>query len=162
MAVEIRRFAFTIPAGTTQAAPITQDLAMPARAISQINVRVPPGPNGYMGFAVSMAGQAIIPANANSWVVTSDERIPWPLTNYPDSGAWQVKGYNTGTFPHTVYLEFLCDIPGKGAAAAAPNLITPTAIEAAAPPPPADTAASDAALAAAAAALADAGTQGGP
>ena len=27
------------------------------------------------------------------------------------SGAWQLIGYNTGTFPHTIEVRFLVDLP---------------------------------------------------
>jgi hypothetical protein len=115
MASELHQFAFTIPAGTTIAVPATQQLTMPPRQVTQLNVKVPPGPRGLMGFAIGASGQAIIPAIPGSWIVTDNHLYEWPLENYIDSGAWEAFGYNLGNFPHTIYLTFYCVVPGIAA-----------------------------------------------
>lgn len=120
MASEIHQFAFTIPAGTPIAVPVSQQLAMPPRTVTQLKVKVPPGARGQMGFRVGAAGVAIIPAIPGSWIVTDNEPIDWPLHNYIDSGGWQVFGYNTGQYPHSIYLTFYCDVPGLGPTPAPP------------------------------------------
>lgn len=112
MATQVYQFAPVIPAGTPISAPVTINLTMPARIVRTIEVRVPPGPSGVMGFAFAAAGQSVIPTNAGGWVVTDDELLSWDLDEQLQSGAWQIKGYNTGTFPHTVYVRFLTDLPG--------------------------------------------------
>ena len=110
MAREIRRFEFTIPAGTTKAAPFTQQQSFPPRIVSQINVRVPPGPAGQMGFQVGSSGNPVIPREDGVWMVTDDELMEWPLVDFWDSGSWEFFGYNLGQFDHTVYFTFLCDL----------------------------------------------------
>lgn len=161
MAVELYAFQCTIPAGTPASAPVAFNLAMPPRLVRVIDVRVPPGPNGLLGFALAAAGTPILPANRGSWVVTSDEAISWPVDGYLTTGAWQLQGYNTGLSPHTVYLRFQCDLLSSPAPAsvsgaipaaqlapltaddlaalsqAAPDLAT--AVSDTLPPPPADT-----------------------
>jgi hypothetical protein len=112
MAAEVREFAAVIPAGTPQGAPVTVDVSFPQRIVRQVTWRVPPGPNGLMGWRLSMGGVQVIPTNRGAWVVASDQAETWPLDGLPDSGAWQVTGYNTGAFPHTVYLAFLLDLTG--------------------------------------------------
>ena len=82
-----------------------------------------------MGWQLSSDGVAVIPVVAGTWVVADDESDDWALDGYPDAGNWQVTGYNTGVYPHTVYLTFLLDLirpsataPQLVAAAAAPGL----------------------------------------
>lgn len=117
MAREVRAFDVTIPAGTTADAPYTTEFAMPTRTVIAINVRVPPGPSGTMGFAVDCSGTPIIPLAGTDWITTDNEVIDWPLTDYIDSGAWGLRGYNTGSYDHTVYLRFLLNPPGTTASA---------------------------------------------
>lgn len=131
-AAEVREFTVTCPPGTAIAAPRLTNLAMPVRVVDAIRIRIPPGPNGFMGFAIGAAGQPIIPVGPANWIVGSDEVIQWELPDQIDSGAWQVQMYNTGIFPHTIYLQFTVHLPD------APVAIVPaqplTVAPAAAPP----------------------------
>lgn len=130
-AVEVRTFAVTIPAGTPQSAPVTQQITFPPREVTGITWKVPPGPSGLMGWKLTMSnGQQVLPAGSG-YIVADDQSDTWPLTNLPDSGAWEVTGYNTGAFPHTVYLTFLLDV--ITGAAQSPALISTAAISAPAP-----------------------------
>lgn len=117
MAKEIRSFNPTVPAGTAIDAGWSYDLTMPTRQVDLIQVRVPPGPAGHVGFAIGSAGQPIIPYNPGEWIVTDDEVIEWPLEGQFDSGAWQLFAYNTGTYNHTLYIRFLLSLVDAGAAA---------------------------------------------
>lgn len=110
MAVEVRETAVTTPAGTTAAAPQVTDLSFPPRLVTRIEVRVPPGPAGTLGFRLGSGGVQVIPINPGGWVVTDDEVIGWDLTGQITSGAWQLISYNTGSLPHTVYVRFLLDL----------------------------------------------------
>lgn len=110
MAREIRAFNVTIPAGTPKTAYQTTALEFPPRIVTGVSIRVPPGPNGLMGFRLSAAGVPVIPQQADAWLVVNDEALDWPLTGYHDSGAWQMQGYNTGTMDHTVYIRFLLEL----------------------------------------------------
>ena len=138
MAREIQAFAVTIPAGTAQASPQVSDLAMPPRLVERIEVRVPPGPRGQLGFQIGMAGRQLLPYNAGQYVVTDDEALSWDLYDLPSSGAWQVIAYNTGAYPHTLYLRFLVELPGEELVASAP-LLPPDQLgggDLGGPPPP--------------------------
>lgn len=114
MAREIRKFEAKIPAGTAKTAPVTIDVSFPPRVVTQINVRVPPGPNGNLGFQIAAAGNQVIPINLGQFIVANDDRMEWPLTDYIDSGDWQVVGYNTGAYDHTIYVTFLLDLVTTG------------------------------------------------
>lgn len=112
MAREIRRFTVTVPAGTAIATPQVTNLIMPSRVVREVEVVVPPGPRGEVGFALGAAGVAVIPINAGAWLVTNDEVIRWPLEGFWDSGSWQIRAYNTGRYVHTLEVRFLVDLVG--------------------------------------------------
>lgn len=107
MASEVYAFQVTIPAGTALATPFRQLVTFPVRKVDTLEVTIPPGPAGNMGFAITMRGINVMPLVPNTWIVTDNERIRWDITDLPTSGDWQVSGYNTGTFDHTVYLRWL-------------------------------------------------------
>ncbi len=109
MAMEIRRFEFTVPSGTPKTAPVMQDIRMPPREIKSIHVRVPPGPSGNLGFRLGASGVPIVPYNYGEWFVADDESFDFDLTRTVESGSWEIEGYNTGDYDHTVYLTFFLD-----------------------------------------------------
>lgn len=110
MADEVRSFTVSIPAGTLATAPQVSDLAMPARIVREVRVRIPPGPAGTVGFALAASGVPIIPWNAGQWLVGNDELVTLPLANQITSGAWQLRAYNTGVYAHSLYVTFLLDL----------------------------------------------------
>lgn len=111
-----------VPAGTTQANPLVTDISFPAREVIAVSWRVPPGPSGLMGWALTSAGTPVIPIQQGAYVVTDNQSATWELEGYLDSGNWQVTAYNTGLYDHTVYLTFQLDMPGT----AAPPALPPT------------------------------------
>lgn len=110
MAIEIRSAQVTVPAQTPVSAGFSQVVTFPARVVTQINVKVPPGPRGNMGFAIGTSGMPVIPADLGDFIVTDDEEIEYPLAGYWDSGSWEVFAFNTGNYPHTLFLTFLLDL----------------------------------------------------
>lgn len=117
MALEIQHFTATIPAATPIGSPVTVAITIPVRVVTQIDWRVPNGPMGTFGWQIAMGGVKVFPSGGDRYVVANNESGSWPVTDAPDSGAWQVIGYNTGANPHSVYLAFHCDLPGRPAAA---------------------------------------------
>ena len=118
---EFRTFDITIPHGTTIAAPQVTTLAMPPRTVESVRIRFPAGPNGLVGCALAVSGQNVAPYGQGNWLIGNDEVIPWEFIDQPNSGAWQLIGYNTGTYDHTIYLVFtLSVIPPPAAAALVP------------------------------------------
>lgn len=111
MAIEPYYFSVTTPAGTRQSAPLTTAITMPVRTVNSIRWRVPPGPRGALGFLLAMGGVPVLPTNKGNYIVADNDEDTWQLTNLPDSGAWQVISYNTGIYPHTVFVTFLADLP---------------------------------------------------
>lgn len=115
MAQEVRTFQVTVPANTPSSAPQTFDISFPPRPVRQIEWMVPPGPRGNVGFQLGLAGTPLIPYNRDAWIIANGDTRQWNLEGVPDSGAWQVRAYNTGSFPHTLYFRFLLDLPVQGA-----------------------------------------------
>jgi hypothetical protein len=116
MARELYRFAVIVPAGTLQAAPQVTPLKMPERRISRVEIDVPPGPRGQVGFQLTSGGLQIEPINAGQFVVTDNAHLAWDFTEHLETGAWQMTIYNTGKFSHTIEVRFLTDlIPAAGA-----------------------------------------------
>lgn len=106
MAAEIRQFTATIPPGTTAAAPVRVDMSFPPRIVQAVEIRVPPGPSGVVGFALQNSGVTVIPYGSDAFIVTSADFINWALDDYITSGSWQLLGYNTGGFSHSIYVRF--------------------------------------------------------
>lgn len=112
MAQEIREFTVLIPHGTPKTAPLVTDISFPSREVIAVSWRVPPGPSGLMGWALTSAGTPVIPIQPGTYIVTDNQSATWNLEGYLDSGNWQLTGYNDGLYDHTVYLTFLLDLPG--------------------------------------------------
>lgn len=110
MAREFQHFAVTIPAGTPKATPQVTNLTMPPRVVREIEIVVPPGPRGNVGFQLGFSGLQLIPYTTGQFFIADDEVIHWPVDGMPDSGAWQMIAYNTGGFPHTIEVRFLVDL----------------------------------------------------
>lgn len=125
---ELYALSATIPAGTPSTAPAKLALTIPVRRVDRIEVTVPPGPRGNVGFQLGMSGSQVVPANAGQWIVTDNERMSWDLYGLPDSGAWQLIGYNDGTQPHTIYVRFLVSLTGS-APAPLPTLLPSAALD---------------------------------
>ena len=119
MATETRSFQVTIPAGTPQAAPVVVNVPFPSSEVERITAKVPPGPSGLMGFALTMNGQQVIPINAGAWLIADNHTYDWALTDLPNTGQWQVTGYNTDIYDHTIYLDFMLAPLGSAASGGA-------------------------------------------
>ena len=106
MADEVRHYTATIPAGTPASAPVTVGIGFPVRTVLSVNWRIPPGAQGALGWQLAMGGVQVLPTGSDKWVIDDGTSGTFTLDGYPDSGAWQVIGYNTGAFPHSVFLVF--------------------------------------------------------
>lgn len=123
MADQVYVYQVTTPAGTALASPQTTSVAIPVRIVRRITIKVPPGPAGHLGFQVAANGTAIIPVNGTSWIVTDNEDIVWDVTQLIESGAFQIRSYNTGIYPHTIEIRFEVDIPPPKPASTAPRIL---------------------------------------
>jgi hypothetical protein len=67
-----------------------------------LELEVPPGPSGLMGFYVANNGVQWVPQPAGTYLLWNDARASWPLYGQPNGAGWAIVGYNTGAYPHTV------------------------------------------------------------
>lgn len=129
MALQIKPYALVIPAGTAIATPLTFVTDVSPYIVSAVSVVVPDGPNGAVGFRFTSGGLAMVPASATDWIVASGETLEWGMAGQVESGAWQVVAYNTGNYPHTIYVRYFLDLIARAAAAAPPTFLAPADIQ---------------------------------
>lgn len=106
MATIIRQFTKSVPAGTAQATPVSLGISFPTEQVLSVDLEVPPGPAGLMGFYLAISGQQVIPFETGEWIVWDDVRASWPLDDYPVTGAWSLVAYNTDIFAHEIIVRF--------------------------------------------------------
>lgn len=107
MATIIRQFTVSIPASTAKAAPFTKVISFPAETVITLDLEVPHGPVGLMGFYLAISGQQIIPFQTGEFIVWDDVQDTWALEDYPQTNAWSIVGYNLDTtFAHQVVARF--------------------------------------------------------
>jgi hypothetical protein len=111
MAREVRHFTATIPANTPITDPATTNIGFSPRIVRTVDWIVPPGPSGVLGWQLAMGGVVVVPVLSDQWVVDDGNSGSFTLDGYPDSGAWQIRGYNTGAHPHSVFLTLHLDLP---------------------------------------------------
>ena len=118
MADEVLSFEITIPVGSSRAAPVTFQMQQPSRRVESIEVDVPSGPNGNTGFQIASSGVPVIPHNLGAWIVPNAQHFVWASAIWPSSGDWQLIAYNTGLYPHTLWVRFNVNAITQAAAAA--------------------------------------------
>lgn len=107
VATSISAFACTIPAGTSFGSPHVVSLNVNhTDPVESIHWRVPPGSRGHVGWWLTQSGVQVLPNQFGTALVADGEWDTWTLNDFPQSGAWALVGYNTGTNDHSVYLEF--------------------------------------------------------
>jgi len=123
VADEVHQFTCTIPAGTPKSAPVTIEMPLNLYEVTSIDLDVPPGPAYLMGFYLALSGQQWLPWEMGEWIVRDNWSKSYSLTNQPTSEGWQLVGYNTGAFDHSVAVGFHLAVVGAPAAPASPRLI---------------------------------------
>ena len=129
MASRIETFQPTVPAGTAIAAPFTTALQFNRAIVQRIEILVPPGPSGLVGFRIQHSGRTVIPYDTSQWIITDDEKIPWEVDNFPTGSAWGFQAYNLDIYDHTIYLRFLVIETTRSSLA----IVTPIQVTQAAP-----------------------------
>lgn len=124
MALRVFQFACTIPGGTLKSAPVTVPIALDNWELESIDLEVPAGPSGLMGFHVANNGLQWIPATPGAWLVWDDTQQTWYMQDQPNASGWAVTGYNEGFFDHTVTIRFHVNPPTTAAAPTTPTTVT--------------------------------------
>lgn len=110
MADRVEQFTVTVSAGTPIAAPQETALKLTPADVERVDIYIPAGHAGLTGFRLAVAHSPILPANTGAYIVGEDERLTYPLEDFPDSGQWSIFAYNLDVFPHAFYLTFLLKV----------------------------------------------------
>jgi hypothetical protein len=121
MATRIELFHVTVPAGTASTAPQETTLNAPDGVLERLQVFIPPGPSGLVGFRLHHSGQMVIPSSNADFIITDNEHIDWDMEGFPTGNRWSVVAYNTDVNPHTLEFRFLMrETPRPTASTTAP------------------------------------------
>lgn len=124
MADRIEITTVTIPANTVIASFQTTQADFQNGRVDRLEVRIPPGPSGLVGFRVAHSGQVIIPRRGDEWFVTDNDKLDWDLSNYPTGNAWEIDAYNIDVYEHRIFFWWHITELGRDS----PIVVTPVAI----------------------------------
>lgn len=118
MAIQVQRFEVAIPTGSTPSAPQTFQMQIGIFSVSFIEVDIPDGPRGSVGFYIASSGKPVIPFTGGSpkFLVLNNTSKHWDLSDQPDSGDWQLIAYNVGGYSHTIGVDFGLELVGANGA----------------------------------------------
>jgi hypothetical protein len=102
MAAFVYQYVATIPADTTEAAPYVVPVPLDGFALESIDLEVPAGAAGLVGFYIANNGVPTIPQGPSPWIIWDNHADTWFFTDQPNASGWAIVGYNTGFFAHTV------------------------------------------------------------
>lgn len=102
MAYRVFQFSSTIPAGTPTGAPVTVPISLDNWELESLDLEVPPGPAGLMGFYVANNGVPWIPNETGDFLVWDDVIQSWAFEDQPNASGWAIAGYNLGNYDHVV------------------------------------------------------------
>lgn len=106
MAERVLQHVTTIPVGASVAAPHVEQLGFTDWQVEQIDLLVPSGPSGMMGFYLANNGIPWVPRALGEWLVMDDQKLTVTPTGYPSGTGWEIVGYNLGAWPHNVIALF--------------------------------------------------------
>lgn len=107
MATRVEVFEVVIPALTLESSPLDTELDFVPARVDQLEVLIPPGPSGLVGWAILHNTQQILPFATGSFIFADGEVIRWPLERFPTGRGWIVRAFNTDIFDHTLHIRLL-------------------------------------------------------
>lgn len=135
MANRVYQYVATIPAGTPADAPAVVTFELDNFIIEAIDLEVPPGTAGLVGFYLANNGMPAIPRNAGQWIVWDDHAQRYPASDYPTASGWGIVGYNLGEYDHDVIARFHVNPVPSPSVAQAPVVLTFVEHDVKEPPP---------------------------
>ena len=105
MPPRVYNIAFTVPAGTPKANPISAPWVTEDNTIVDIELEVPPGHNGQTGLRVMKGDVQLLPWSAGTFMVVNNYNRVFPVNAYLPTSDVTLQGYNTGQYPHTFFLR---------------------------------------------------------
>ena len=107
MASRVEIFDVTVQSGTPIAAPATTAMTFDIGEVGRVEIVIPPGPSGLVGFQILHSGESVFPREPSRWIITDNEQIKWDISNAPTSGRWACRAYNLDVFDHTLHFRWL-------------------------------------------------------
>lgn len=126
MAYRVFQFSSTIPPDTLPSAPVTVPISLDNWELESLDLEVPPGPHGLMGFYIANNGVPWIPNESGEFLVWDDVIQSWPFADQPNASGWAIVGYNTGVYPHSVTTRWHVNPPTAAQQANLPTLTVVT------------------------------------
>jgi hypothetical protein len=118
------------PANTPLASPLSTPWPLEDNEFVYVDIMVPPGPSGLMGFRIMWASQQVVPWGNDSWLITDNEKIHVDCNFAMTITGLVIESYNTDIFPHTIYLRGLVRTMTPQAQAQVASLTGTTALPA--------------------------------
>ena len=109
MAERVLQQTCTFPKSTNlivHAADVTIALPFVDWDIEQIDLEVPAGPSGALGFYLANSGQQWLPRSPGEYFTFDDRTESFMPTGYPTGGGWALVGHNNGAYDHVVIVRF--------------------------------------------------------
>jgi hypothetical protein len=128
MAQEVHQFSCTIEPGTPIDDPAIFNLEIAYYDLESLDLEVPPGPNGLVGFYVALSSQQWFPWEMGEWIIWNDRTENWPTNDQSINGTWQLYAYNLGIYEHTVTVRFHVNAVATAVLAPVPTLVFNTTI----------------------------------
>jgi hypothetical protein len=97
----------TTPANTPLASPQSTLWPLEDNYLKYVDVLVPPGPSGLLGFRLMWANQQVIPWGNDSWLITDNERVHVDCDFMMTITGLVIESYNTDIYAHTIYIRGL-------------------------------------------------------
>lgn len=106
MATRILQYKVSTPLNVFQANPKITVVQFSPALVTRIEVVIPPGPQGQLGFHIDNGNGQFVPQGAGNWINLDDTTLTWDLIDSPDNGNWQIVTYNSGFYPHSISVFF--------------------------------------------------------
>jgi hypothetical protein len=97
----------TTPAGTLQSDLLSTTWILEENYLEYVDILIPDGPSGLLGFRILWAQQQVIPWGNNSFLTPNNEKIHVPVNDGITISGLVIESYNTDVFPHTINLRGL-------------------------------------------------------
>lgn len=94
------------PPHTTIDTPLETPITLGDSRLTRVQVRIPPGPSGLVGFLVTFNGISLVPwANKVTWLIGTDEHFDVPV-GIEVTRFVSIQSYNLDYLPHHLYFRF--------------------------------------------------------
>lgn len=109
MADRVEWFPITVPANTPQIAPVTTPMVFNQGTVLEIDVKIPPGPAGNVGFQIFAGGSQYLPRTIGNFIFPDDDYLTWVVKDAINSGSFALVAFNTDVWPHLIEVSFQVD-----------------------------------------------------